>query len=290
MLQSMTGYGQATYEGAQVQASVEVKTINSKQADVSLRLPAALAAQEMAWRRQVLAHLGRGKVAVTVTCVHRGAAVAHVDQGRFKAHYQALQALAAAVGAAPQDLFALALQGMAGGDAAAQDTAVGACLPHLERTLQAALHQCVQSRQAEGAALAKALQAHCQVLQKGLQRVEQQDPTRRQAAREKLQAALKVWRSAEQIDENRLEQELIYYLERLDIVEEKVRLGQHLAYFQEVLQAGQVAGKKLGFIAQEIGRELNTIGAKANHAPLQKTVVHMKEALENIKEQLHNVL
>ena len=288
----MTGYGQAHFEDAHLRASVEVKTINAKQADISLRLPRAFSAQELAWRNLALAHLGRGKIAVTVTYERKDAALptTHINQALFKVHYHTLQALAQEVGASSEGLFQLALQQPEVITKADLDTGHEAAEKILEKVLQEALEQCAQSRQAEGAVLGKQLLACLQTIKKGLKKIEALDPARGKTLRERLQAGVEAWVSTNNIDRDRLEQEVLYYLERLDIAEEEVRLAQHLAYFEEVMSTPQAVGKKLGFIAQEMGREINTIGAKANDAAIQKEVILMKEELEKIKEQLHNVL
>lgn len=290
MLQSMTGYGQVAHEDDHLRVSVEVKTINAKHADVSLRLPRALAAYELAWRNLVIASLERGKITLTVSYECKAASLPTdaINVDRFKAYYRALQSLAETVGATSPALFQLALQGpevMTSTDPAA---GVEDARPILEKVIQAALAECNQTRQKEGAALAGQLTGYLQRLRKSLDQVEKLAPARGQATREKLHAGVAAL--TQEVDENRLAQELIYYLERLDITEEQVRLAQHLAYFEEVMHSPQSAGKKLGFIAQEIGREINTIGAKANDAAIQQEVILMKDELEKIKEQLQNIL
>jgi uncharacterized protein (TIGR00255 family) len=159
-----------------------------------------------------------------------------------------------------------------------------------EKVIQAALQQCDESRQIEGAVLATKLLDYSQGIKKSLEKIERLDPVRSNTIREKLQESIQTLVATRAMDATRLEQEIIYYLERLDITEEKVRLIQHLSYFEETMKSPQAAGKKLGFIAQEIGREINTIGAKANDIAIQKEVILMKEALEKIKEQLQNIL
>lgn len=286
----MTGYGQATHEDEHLRIYAEVKTINAKHADVSLRLPRALAAYELAWRNQAIARLERGKMTLTVSYERKEASLptTHINADRFKAYYQTLQGLAEAVGATTPALFQLALQGPE--VITPTDPAAGteAALPILEQVIREALAQCDQSRQTEGAALASQLRGARQNIQKGLTRIEELAPARGQAIQEKLRAGIEAL--VQEVDESRLAQELIYYLERLDIAEEQVRLAQHLAYFEEVMQGDQPAGKKLGFIAQEMGREINTIGSKANDAAIQREVVLMKDELEKIKEQLQNIL
>lgn len=288
----MTGYGQANFENEQLRVNVAVKTINAKQAEVSLKLPKELSSQEVTWRNMALTHLTRGKINVSITYERKYATVppVHIDQSLFKAYYNMLKALAEEVDATPQGLFQLALQ-----------LPEVTSKPHLTaeqaieeapitKTLQEALQHCDQSRQQEGTALATKLLTYLKAIKKSLEKVATLDPTREDALRQKLQASVSALVPPHAIDEQRLAQELFYYIERLDITEEKVRLAQHLAYFEEVMSSPQAVGKKLGFIAQEIGREINTIGAKASHVSIQHEVVRMKEELEKIKEQLCNIL
>ncbi|MEM9417297.1 MAG: YicC/YloC family endoribonuclease [Bacteroidota bacterium] len=290
MLQSMTGYGQAVHEDDHRRISAEVKAINAKYADVNLRLPRAWAAYELAWGQLATTHLQRGKITLTVSYERKDtpALAAHINPTRFKAHYQALQALAQEVGATSPPLFQLALQAPDVMASTASTVAPAADQPLVEQVIQAALEQCVQNRQAEGAALAQQLVGCLQHIQKSLAQVEKRAPARAQAVSDKLRAG--VTALVQEVDEQRLAQELLYYVERMDMTEEQVRLAQHLAYFEEVMQRPQAAGKKLGFIAQEMGREINTMGAKAHDAALQQEVILMKDALEKIKEQLQNIL
>ncbi|XWN35510.1 MAG: YicC/YloC family endoribonuclease [Roseivirga sp.] len=292
MLQSMTGYGQAAHEDDQRRISVEVKSINAKQADVSLRLPSLFSAQEPAWRNWVIAQLGRGKITLTVSYTQKETTIpsTQINQPLFKAYYKRLQMLAEEVGASTQGLFQLALHGPEVVTKAEQDNAREEDEKWVAQVIQTALQQCTQSRSTEGAALTLQLTASLQQISQGLAAVERLAPQRVKTIRARLEIGLLEAVAAQAVDQNRLEQELIYYIERLDIAEETVRLAQHLAYFKEVMASDRAAGKKLGFIAQEIGREINTIGAKANDVAIQKEVILMKDELEKIKEQLHNIL
>lgn len=288
----MTGYGQAVHEDERLRISAEVKAINAKYADLNLRLPQICSSYEIVWRNLALACLGRGKITLTVSYEHKNAFLpsTYIHPTRFKAYYHTLQTLAEEVGASSSALFQLALQAP---DVMTQtDQTAGAeeDRPIFEKVIQAALEQCDQSRHTEGVVLTNQLVGHLQHIKKSLTQVEKLAPARVKAAREKLHAGVMALVPKESIDEDRLAQELLYYLERMDITEEKVRLTQHLAYFEEVMSSPQAVGKKLGFIAQEIGREINTIGAKASDAAIQKEVILMKDELEKIKEQLQNIL
>jgi uncharacterized protein (TIGR00255 family) len=292
MIKSMTGYGKSDDEDEWLRMSVEVKSINAKHADVTLRFPKAFSAQEIACRNLAMACLERGKIVLSVTYERKDATLApiHINQALFKRYYHALQSLAEEVGDSSQTLFQLAVQ-LSGAIAKTDQDADHEEDPQvLEKATQSALQQCDQSRQKEGAVLATKLLIYLQGIKKSLEAVESIDPGRSNAIREKLQTNINALIATHAIDENRLAQEMIYYLERLDITEEKVRLAQHLSYFEEVMKSPQAEGKKLGFIAQEIGREINTIGSKANDVAIQKEVIFMKDQLEKMKEQLHNIL
>lgn len=292
MIKSMTGYGKADYEDERLRISVEVKSINAKHADITLRLPKAFSAQEIMYRNLAVACLERGKIVLSVNYEHKAAALdsTHLNQALFKRYYHALQSLAEEVGASSQALFQLAMQFPEVITKTDQDIDYEEAPQVLEKVIQAALQQCDQSRQQEGAVLANKLLGYLQVVKKRLEAVEKLDPVRGKSIREKLRTGIHALMATHAVDKNRLEQEMIYYLERLDITEEKVRLAQHLSYFEEVMKNPQSEGKKLGFIAQEIGREINTIGSKSNDVAIQKEVILMKDQLEKMKEQLQNIL
>ena len=292
MIQSMTGYGEATYEDERLRISVEVKSINAKYVDVSMRLPKAFSAQEIVWRNLAIAHLERGTITVSLTYERKDTILhpTYIDQTLFKHYYQMLQTLADEVGAPSQALFELAMHAPEVVGKASQELGREEDYQALEKVIQSALQQCTKSRQIEGSVLANKLSDYLRIMKDGLEKIKKLDVDRKKTIKKKLQASVMPWVTTNTIDETRLEQELIYYLERLDITEEQVRLAQHLSYFEEVMQSTQAVGKKLGFIAQEIGREINTIGAKANDAAMQKEVILMKDELEKIKEQLQNIL
>jgi uncharacterized protein (TIGR00255 family) len=207
----------------------------------------------------------------------------------FVQYYRQLQELAREVEAPEDDIFRLALQ------QPDVSRSVAAELDEeewhfVEKIIQEAIAECDAFRQREGETLKEKLLSYVEEIRALLKAVEQQDPFRTEAVKEKLAKKLEELQLSEKIDQNRLEQELIYYIEKLDISEEKVRLLTHLNYLEQNLRSAQSNGKKLGFIAQEIGREINTIGSKANDASIQKFVVGMKEELEKIKEQVLNIL
>ncbi|MCU0318207.1 MAG: DUF1732 domain-containing protein, partial [Amoebophilaceae bacterium] len=255
MIKSMTGYGKADYEDGRLRASVEVKAINSKHADITFQLPREFAAQELAWRNLVVTYLKRGRVTLSLAYErkHATSPPMHVNRALFKHYYHALQSLAEEVDASSPALFQLAVQFPEVITQSNRRVDYAEDLQILEKVIQDALQQCDQSRQEEGTVLANRLLDYLQDIYNKLKRVENLSPVRSKTVREKLQASIQTWTATHAVDENRLEQELIYYLERLDVTEEQVRLAQHLSYFEEIMKSPQEVGRKLGFIAQEIG-------------------------------------
>lgn len=291
MIKSMTGFGQATSSFGDVKISVEVKSLNSKFMDLGIRLPRNYSDKELEVRNLVTEKLERGKVGITLECERNGVApTQQYNEELFVSHYAALKKLADRVMAPYDNLFELALSSpdvmkSNGGDELNPEEwqVVVSCV-------EDAIKRCDDFRVAEGKALQKKLESYCESIESGLAIIESMDPKRIEKIRSRIKGRVEDFFGEEGFDENRLEQEIIFYIEKLDIHEERVRLRTHLDYFQQVLKSNISNGKKLGFISQEIGREINTIGSKANDAEIQKHVVMMKEELEKIKEQLGNVL
>lgn len=292
MIKSMTGFGRATHDDGLVQIAVEIKSLNSKFLDLNLRLPKIFSDREIEVRNLVSERLERGKVSISIEHVRQGetAIKQSYNDALFVAYYLELKKLADRVVAPYDNLFQLAL---ASPDVINTNLGESTSDEEWSRVKQCiidAIKNCDEYRTAEGKVLDKMLQDCCHSIAKELTEVEQQDPKRVQRIRERLKGNVQSFFGEEGYDLNRLEQEIIFYIEKLDINEEKVRLKANLDYFLQALAEKQSNGKKLGFISQEIGREINTIGSKANDATIQKHVVLMKEELEKIKEQLNNVL
>lgn len=291
MQQSMTGYGRAESTNENFLIKSEVKSLNSKFLDFSPRIPKELSFKEAEIRNLVSDYLKRGKVILNIefSIVNSSESTAHVDSELFKAYYSKFSDLASSVDDTGSDLFKLAIQAP---DVIKQQELDPEGLPWktILDCIKSSLDKCIDFRKNEGEALEEKLKEYISNIYGGLKSVESADSTRAENIRGRIQKNLEDIKEKVQIDENRFEQEIIYYLEKLDITEEKVRLKQHLDYFSEVISSDELAGKKLGFIAQEIGREINTIGSKANDATIQKTVVMMKDELEKIKEQSLNIL
>jgi uncharacterized protein (TIGR00255 family) len=292
MIKSMTGFGQHTQDDGQVQIATEIKSLNSKFLDLNLRLPKMFSDKEFEVRNIISERLERGKVSLVVDYQRYGEQeIKHTyNQTLFIAYFLELKKLADRVMAPYEGLFELALNSP---DVIQTNVKEGSNEEEWKRvkaSIENAIGKVEEFRKEEGKVLGKMLMDCCEVIGGELKKIEELDPKRVERIRERLKGNVEVFFGEEGYDTNRLEQEIIFYIEKLDINEEKVRLRSHLDYFQSILKESQNNGKKLGFISQEIGREINTIGSKASDAAIQKHVVIMKEELEKIKEQLNNVV
>lgn len=291
MQQSMTGYGRDERTEGRFLIKTEIKTLNSKFFDLSYRLGKEFSSKELDIRNLLSKHLNRGKIMLSIDLLLSEAEEAdvQVDDSLFQAYYKKFNQLATQVNDSSNKSFELALQAP---DVIKQQELDDSIIPWdaVMESIEAAATKCGEFRGKEGRVLVEKLGEYVNNIQGGLATIAEADGSRAENIRSRLQKNLDEIREKVQVDENRFEQELIYYLEKLDITEEKVRLQQHLNYFNEILAGESQAGKKLGFLSQEIGREINTIGSKANDADIQRTVVMMKDELEKIKEQSLNIL
>jgi uncharacterized protein (TIGR00255 family) len=292
MIKSMTGFGQAQLDNGQLQIGVEIKSLNSKFLDLGLRLPKTFSEKELEVRNSISEKLERGKISIAIEYQRSGNQEIKqtYNEVLFLAYYAQLKKLADKAMAPYENLFEAALnspdviQGKLADENSEEDWNL------VKKVFLQAIAQCEEFRKAEGKVLGGKLEEYIKAIQTSLKKVEELDPKRVEKIRERLKGNVISFLGEEGYDTNRLEQEIIFYIEKLDIHEERVRLKTHLDYFLQILNEPQSGGKKLGFISQEIGREINTIGSKANDAEIQKHVVQMKEELEKIKEQLNNVL
>jgi len=291
MLRSMTGFGKAAIRTDEGSIQVEVKSLNSKFLDLSVRLPSDFSDKDVEIRNLVQERLERGKITLTVSFekLTTGKVQSHYREDLFIAHYLELKKLADRVVAPYDSLFELALRSP---EVAIdlEEKAQPATLDKLMEALRKALDQCNTFRADEGKVLAGKLSEYALNILTGLEKIEKMDAGRVEKIRNRIRGNVTAYFGEEGFDKNRLEQEILFYVEKLDIHEERVRLRAHLGYFGEAMKEAASNGKKLGFISQEIGREINTIGSKANDAEIQREVVGMKEELEKVKEQLNNVL
>lgn len=288
---SMTGWGKTQYQMQDKLVTVEIKSINSRQFDLNLKIPFLYRDFESEMRSIVSEKVARGKVDLIITQEFvNGTSVSELNKEALKKYFAQISELAGEFGISGSDiLFAAAMR-----------------FPEVVKTpqiliseeektvlfdaLSQALNLLVSFRVQEGKALEKDILQHLSRIEELLDQITPFEQERIDAFRDKLRRNLEEYLGKNGIDENRFEQEIIFHLEKIDITEEKIRLANHLKYFREVVQNEEFQGRKLGFISQEIGREINTLGSKANHALIQKKVVEMKDELEKIKEQLLNIL
>lgn len=293
MIYSMTGYGKVAVIINNKKITAEVKSLNSKQMDMSIRLPQLYHSLDLEIRNELTRLLRRGKVEVNVYSESvEGDAPVFINTPLLKQYKQQLEAFAAELGIpVPDDWYATLLRlpdSLKSKDNAGSEVDEEEATQVVE-TVVAAADALNDFRRQEGAKLEKFFEERIAVIQSLLDTVPKYEQPRADKIRARITESLEKIETMD-YDRNRLEQELIFYIEKLDITEEKTRLQNHLSYFLETLHNGEQQGKKLGFICQEMGREINTMGSKANEADLQKLVVGMKDNLEQIKEQVLNVL
>jgi len=286
-MKSMTGYAKVLSCFGEKRLNIEIKTLNSKQLDLIVKVPAAYRSHELEIRA-MLATLERGKVECIIS-EENGTATGTLNEELLMARYTQLSRVAAQLDSANPYLLNSLLNSGDIWNAAGSDEASDEEWTALAADLQKAITLTDEFRTHEGGVLEKDFHKHVDLIEQKLAAIPAYESERIDTAKERIkrymaEAAIK------DVDDNRFEQELIYYLEKLDITEEKVRLKKHIDYFRHTMAQEVICGKKLGFVAQEMGREINTTGSKANHVEIQKLVVEMKDELEKIKEQLGNVL
>ncbi len=289
-MKSMTGFAkrQCTIDGNKY--TIEIKTLNSKQIDANVKLPVELREHELEIRA-MLNRLERGKIDFIVSEELGTASSAHIDADIAKQRYEELKHLAAAVGSAADEkmLLGIVLQQPDVWMGSADQSLGDEQWQQLSTAIEQTVADLDATRAHEGAILQADIAKHVDLIEHYLGQIPQYEGERIETAKERMRTML-ADAAVKEVDENRFEQELIYYFEKLDITEEKVRLKKHIDYFREVMANEEGSGKKLGFITQEMGREINTTGSKANHIEIQRLVVAMKDELEKIKEQMGNIL
>ena len=288
----MTGYGMAQLESDSLGILVEVKSLNSKYLDTVIKLPKVFFDKEVEIKKIATEKLERGKIAINISYERKDTETARITFNRklLKSYYEEIKEIASSLSVESNDLLKTVLE-----------------FPEVMRTEEPrdklqddwnkvrdvvleAIVKCEEFRVTEGMNLKNMLVVYIDKIETFLSKVDKLDPERSEAIKKRLKKHMNEISNSDKFDPNRFEQEMVYYLEKLDISEEKVRLKSHLDYFLEILNQGESQGKKLSFLSQEMGREINTIGSKANDASIQKLVVGMKDELEKIKEQLQNVL
>ena len=295
MVKSMTGYGKAEALLETGKITVEVRSLNGKTADISIKTSMLPKDKEMAVRQKIASELTRGNIDFFVTFEPNAADSAKkINMELAMEYYQQVSELGDRIGAVnlwsknPNDLLALLLRMPEVMDAKKQDVITEENWPAVEACIDEALKNINAFRSHEGEVLCKDVTEKVENIMAYSKQIEQYESERTEAIREKILSRFEELKT--EPDQSRLEQEMIFYIEKLDINEEKVRLRQHCRYFLDTIANEPNPGKKLGFIAQEMGREINTTGSKANHTEIQKIVVKMKDELEKIKEQSLNIL
>ncbi|MGI0105026.1 YicC/YloC family endoribonuclease [Salinimicrobium sp. WS361] len=285
MIQSMTGFGKSVLQLPSKKITVEIKSLNSKNLDLNARIPSQYREKELQLRNKISRELTRGKVDFSVYVEVTGEETSSaVNAAAVKKYMNQLREI---YPASDSDLLQMAVR-MPDAFKTEREEIDEDEFQAIEEAVDEALREINDFRSAEGKVLEDELEQRAGNIQELLQKVIAMDPERIAGVRERLQKG--VAELKENVDQNRFEQELVFYIEKFDITEEKVRLENHMDYFQKTLGSLDSNGKKLGFISQEMGREINTIGSKSNYAPMQQLVVQMKDELEKIKEQLLNVL
>ncbi|MCH3982131.1 MAG: YicC family protein [Prevotella sp.] len=291
MIQSMTGYGKSVVAYKDKKINVEIKSLNSKALDLSTRIAPLYREKEMEIRQMIAKALERGKVDFSIW-IEKDTIVdpTPINTALVENYYHQIKEISAQTGIPePQDWFYTLLRLPDVTTKTEVETLEEEEWVAVKSAIEEAIHHLVEFRIQEGAALQKKFTEKIDNIGKLLASIEPYEKSRVEKIRAKIIDGLKEIPEVD-YDKNRLEQELIYYIEKLDISEEKQRLANHLRYFRETMEEGHGQGKKLGFIAQEMGREINTTGSKSNQAEMQNIVVKMKDELEQIKEQVLNAL
>ena len=286
----MTGFGRASVSVGDKVLSIDLKSLNGKQFELQLKMPALLKPYEFEIRKCLAENLGRGTVDCQISLKEAGPSVpVSINTQVARSYYQPLAQLATELGLDTTHLLPSLLKLpdviVSGGDGLKEEE-----WELFKKGLHEAIKAINKHRNEEGKALEADLLERINQIEKRQTEITALDPVRREKLRTSMNKSIQEHLKEDAIDRNRLEQELIYYIEKLDISEEKVRLKSHCDYFLQTMNSKEANGKKLGFITQEIGREINTIGSKANDANMQRNVVEMKDELEKLKEQLANVL
>jgi len=290
MIRSMTGFGSAVSEIDNKIITVEMRSVNSKFLDLNLRLPSSYKDKDLELRNELSKELERGKIDISVAIEYSDDSTkVSINKNLIKAYFDELKSLDSDYKISSSDYLNIIMRfpevfNVEKREVDEEEWA------QIKKVIDEAKKAYLLFRDTEGKALEKDLKERINTISKLLTGIEKLEPLRSEAVRKKLTASLEEFIAADKLDRNRLEQEMIYYIEKIDISEEKTRLKTHCDYFISSMNEATSNGKKLGFIAQEIGREINTIGSKANDAGMQKYVVDMKDELEKIKEQLMNVI
>jgi uncharacterized protein (TIGR00255 family) len=290
MLQSMTGFGKATGTFENKKITVELKSLNSKNLDVFVRMPSIYKQKEIDLRKHISQFLNRGKVEISIQVeAANGISEQAINTTLIESYFQQVQGVAKELGLSTEEILPalLRMPDIFSTEATELDDSEWT---EIMKVVDNAIREHLNFREKEGQELKDEFTMRIDNIRSAFEAIPQYEEKRIDSIKERIEHNLDEFIGTSKIDKNRFEQELIYYLEKFDISEEKQRLGNHLSHFIETLNASESQGKKLGFISQEIGREINTLGSKSYHAEMQKLVVGMKDELEKIKEQVLNTL
>jgi len=290
MLQSMTGFGKASGTFKSKKITVEIKSLNSKSCDLFLRMPSVYKEKELDLRKRITEVLDRGKIDCFITVENTGEANGNIiNKELAKAYYTNLKQLSETLQVKMEDPISVLMR-MPDLFANQAEEFSEEEWKFIADLAEQALKKHAEFRNDEGRGLQREFENRIGQIRKMLHEVPQYESARIETIKGRIESNLEEFVGGAKVDKNRFEQELIYYIEKIDIAEEKHRLAQHLDYFDETMAQPTSQGRKLGFITQEIGREINTLGSKSYHAEMQKLVVQMKDELEKIKEQVLNTL
>lgn len=291
MLKSMTGYGKATLFFQKKELSVEMRSLNSKQLDINLKLPSHYKEKEMDLRNLLAKEMHRGKVEAILKIGNETSASTKINSAVVKDYFLQLKNIGKQLGYdIHQEPVLQTIMRFPEVLVPEEEAIEDAEWEAVQNVFKKAINELQLFRAQEGAALEKDMLLHIEQIENLLEKIPEFENQRVETIRDRLNENFKLHLNESVVERDRFEQEIIYYLEKFDISEEKVRLKNHCQYFREITQSTEPAGKKLAFVSQEIGREINTLGSKANHTEIQRIVVQMKDALEKIKEQMLNVL
>lgn len=291
MIVSMTGYGKAGCNFRNINVNIEIRSLNSKSLDLNIKLPGIFKENENRIRNTISQLVERGKIDFLITIENSGTGSnTLINRSLLIQYYNEVNDIAAPLNIEISENILATLLRMPDVLQSKEDALTGEDWEIVEKGINDAVGRLIEYRISEGRHLQEDIIKRLKIIERLLTETEIPEENRIPVIRQRILKSLKTIAEGIKIDENRLEQELIFYLEKLDFTEERVRLNKHLQFFAETIHQSDTSGKKLGFIAQEIGREINTIGSKANDADIQKIVVQMKDELEKINEQLMNVL
>jgi uncharacterized protein (TIGR00255 family) len=291
MIKSMTGFGKASAELNDKVINIEVRALNSKQLDLYTRLPNSYREKDFEIRNELSGRLKRGKIELTLTLNYKEEEQpVQLNANVIKSYYKQLKEISLELGNNAGEILMPVIMRLPEVFNSTKDHLEEKEWESIMKALDQAISELDSFRIQEGNTLREDMLVRIVLIEDFLKQIEPFEKERSERLKSKLSTNLQELFSPNEYDKNRLEQEMIFYIEKFDITEEKIRLQNHCAYFREVANEEEAAGKKLAFVAQEIGREINTIGSKANHSSIQRLVVLMKDELEKIKEQLMNVL